>query len=70
MWKKWDIVIILSTDQSRYFADTFNRIWYRWGLDWAKWLDNVGCVNIIKDETSSDAMSTLVSVGTITNWID
>ena len=64
--ERWDLVIIPSTDtdQSRYFADTFNRMWYRWGPDWAKWLDNVGCVNIIKDETSTDAMSSLVTVGT------
>ena len=64
--ERWYLAIILSkdTNQSRYFADTFNRIWYRWGTDWAKWLDNVECLNIIKDEASSDAMSTLVSVRT------
>ena len=64
--ERWDLVIIPSTDtdQSRYFTDTFNRMWYRWGPDWAKWFDNVGCVNIINDETSSDAMLILVSVWT------
>ena len=80
--ESWGLVIIPETDpdQSRYFADTFNRKWYRWGPDWAKCLNNVGCVNLAKDQSASDAKASITALNstgfqvstawssTLSNW--